>query len=340
LAFGPAPTPPITAQRLFRASFTGAGVHGAPKGYVNVTVGQQVWIEVEVDPGLEPLLEPRIDIEGPRAIVFQVCTAHVEGNDQPGYVGGPDAHLDPGNLDSGVTARFDCEFSVEQRVANQEQIQITLSGTNREGAETRQLFLEPSGGRSGREAAEELLAHELRKSPAAWARDSFSRRQEALIRIGREWPLLSPRTLHGMESLPRGRETTLAHLWSDRSQPKGLIQFKAVISGPVVAVKTFNVGDSDLRSKRWIFPLGPTAKETMAWCAVTRSTSQPHLKEGLGLEVKAAVLGYGISEASRGSAAMLDCPAVREIGGSGVRKSEPAPAGATTAPTGSGSEER
>jgi hypothetical protein len=336
LAIGPSPDASVPAPRLFRASFAGPSVQGAPKSYVNATVGQQVWMKVELDPGSEPFLDPQIDVEGPGAIVFQVCSSHIEGEDHPGYVDGPDTHLEPGDLASGVAAQVDCEFSVERRVFKQEPIQITLSGTNREGMETRQLFLEPSGGKSGREAAEAMVASELRHSPAAWSRSSFTRRKKALIQIGREWPLFSPYSLHGLGSLPRGRKTSLTHLWSDRSQPKGLIQFKAVIAGPVIAVATFNVGDDNLRSKRWIFPLGLMPGGTLAWCAVTRSTSQPKFSEGQRLEVKAAVLGYAISEASRGSAAMLDCAAVRRIGGPRARKSEIVPGGATTAPAGSG----
>jgi hypothetical protein len=335
LAIGPSPDPSVPAPRQFRASFTGPTLQGAPKGYVNATVGQQFWVKVEVDPGSIPLLEPRIDIEGPGAIVFQVCSTHAEGEEHPG-VDGPDAHAGLGDLENGVTAEAECEFSVERRIPKRAKIEVKLSAANIEGTELRQLFLEPSGGQSGREGAEALVENELHLSPAEWSSRSFRRHKNTLIRIGREWPLLSPRSLHGVKSLPRGRKTTLPHLWSNRSQPKGLIQFKAEISGPVVAIRTFNVGENDLRSKRWVFPVAPVAGETMAWCAVTRSTSQPELSEGQHIEVKAAVLGYALSEISQGSAVMLDCAAVRRVGGLGSDSSEIVPGGATAVPTAPG----
>lgn len=337
ITLGPEPAVPVQTPRAFRASFTGASVRGDPTSYVSPTVGEQVWIRLEVDPGPEALVEPQIDIEAPAAIAFQTCTAHAEGKQRPGFVAGPDAHIKIGYLEVGATERVECEFSVEQRVPQQRVIQIALSASNRGEAETRRLFLERSGGKSGREAAEALIGRELRTSPAAWARGSFSRHRRALVRVGREWPLLSPRALHGLASLPGGRSTTLAHLWSDRSQPRGLIEFKAVIVGPVVAVETFDVGRSDRRSKRWIFPIGETTgSKAMAWCAVTRSTSQPKLREGTKLKVQAAVLGFAISRTSRRWAAMLDCPAVREMDGPKPKDDEAEQAGATTAPAAPG----
>jgi hypothetical protein len=335
VAFGPQPAPSPSSS-LFRASFIGSAVKGGPDSYVSATVGEKIWVQVEITAGSEVLIEPQIDIDGPGAIGFRSCTAR-EGNEQtPGYANGPNAHVDDGSLEVGIKDRVRCEFLVERRISGQQMIDISLSATNQGSSESRQLYLVPSGGRSSREAAETLIEHELKTGPAAWSRSTFDLHHSVVIRAGREWPLLSPRSLHGFGSLPNGHKTTLAHLWSNRARPRGLIEFKAIISEPPVTVQAFRVGRSSRLSRREVFSIGETEKGKTAWCATTRSTSQPGLWVREQIKVQAVVLGFAFSRTSHGEAAMLDCPAVQGDGNASSNQGATEPFGATTAPDGSG----
>jgi hypothetical protein len=333
VAFSVIPRTPASSgpEPMFRASFSVRKGQGSTGAYAIVTVGERVWLDIQLDPGSKALDEPEIDIEGPGSISFWKCFRQFREKRRVGYVNGPDAHIGLGGLPAGETAKVGCELSVERRMSRQGVVVVSLSSPDRAGTERRRLFLEKPGGRSGREAAEGLIERELRGGPAAWSSRSFSQSKSVVVRVGREWPLLSLSKLHGFWSLPHGRQTTLEHVWSNREQAQGLIEFKAVIGTSPVTVKKLGIGNDGLRSERELFAIGETVTEPLAWCTTTRSTAQPVLQPGEHVQVQAAVLGFAISAATHEWAAMLDCPAVRESIKKGPAGGAIRQGGATTA---------
>jgi hypothetical protein len=333
VAFSVIPRTPVSSgpESMFRASFSVPKGQGSTGAYASVTVGERVWLDIQLDPGSKALDEPEIDIEGPGTISFWMCFRHFREKRRVGYVNGPDAHIGLGVLPAGETAKVECELSVERRMSQQGVVVVSLSSPDRAGTERRHLFLEKPGGRSGREAAEGLIERELRGSPAAWSSRSFTQSKRVVVRVGREWPLLSLSKLHGFWSLPRGHQTTLEHLWSNREQAQGLIEFNATIDTSPVTAKKLGIGNDGLKSERESFAVGETVTKPLAWCTTTRSTAQPVLRPGEHVQVQAAVLGFAISGATREWAAMLDCPAVRESIKKGSTGGAIRQGGATTA---------
>lgn len=293
-------------------------------------VGKAMLVRATLKPAQEHLANLAVVVSGPSTIAFSWCNAYVSGEKIDGIARGPKGRIGLGDLGPDVQVTILCRFFVVRRIRSLEAVKVELTGADA-GGKAEELYLAPPENKRGQEAAEAHADAEIRESPALWQRSSMVAREAAFGEQGKLWPLLDPHRLHGLDSMPAGRPTTLRHLEDTRVEPSRIVSLPATITSRPVTMEEFAAAGRHRRAVRQVFAIGEKPGERGAWCTTTTSTAQPRLHQGDRVELRAVVAEWGRSEASDGAAVMLYCPALRVLGSIGVavRSSE---AGATTVP--------
>jgi hypothetical protein len=301
----------------FTASFDRANPAVMGTNTAAPTVGMTIPAYVTLKAPGEHLSDAAVVVTGPPTVALSDCYAHAQGQKPRGYARGSQARIPLGDLGPSEEVEVQCNISVVHRIRRLETVEFEMTAANWSDSPRYFLYLVPPDVKQGQETAEAQADEEIRTSPALWQKSSMVAAKGGFEELGERWPLVDPRYLHGFRSEPRGRTTTLRHLQSTRVEPSKIITLNAVISSDPVTQERFEAKGSERQAIRQVFAVGQQPGEKGGWCTTTRSTAQAPLKEGRHVKLRAAVVEWGISEASGGIAVMLNCPAVKVLGAIG-----------------------
>lgn len=320
----------------FSASFDEASPAVTGATTADPTVGMVIPAHAMLKQPGKRLSDSAVVISAPETIALSDCYAHTSDRKFKGYARGPQARISLGDLGSSDAVEVECSISVVHRIRHLETVTLELTAANYPDAQKRFLSLVPPDVELAQETAEDQADKEIRASPALWRKSSMNPAKNGFKELGEEWPRINPQYLHGFMSEPHGRTTTLQHLDGTRVESSKIMTLKAVITSPLVTEERFRAKGSERQAIRQVFAIGEEAGERGGWCTTTRSTSQPPLREGEHIELRAAVVEWGRSAASGGIAVMLNCPAVKVLGVIG-KVARGAGSGAVAAPSHRGS---